>query len=189
MWNSYWSSRPRRDLPRPNYNESSEEEYDSPLVSPQRPPVTRAGSPAELAIPTLNDNVDEELSIVAQTLENVGHTHTFRNTRPTVRQEPEGGEDTVGQAENTLAGVGEEVVNEGFITQDPGAELGADVQPAIMANYDATDGEDADRAMQDAIAQIRNLKFNTNDLEFFFNQAEIKMKSAGVKKTSQSLRF
>ena len=79
MWNSYWNGRPRRDLPQVNYNESSDEEqtFDSPLVSPERPPPTRAGSPALLAIPTLNDNVDEELQSVAQTLSNVGHSHTL----------------------------------------------------------------------------------------------------------------
>ena len=92
MWNSYWAGRPRRDVPQVNYNESSDE-YDSPLQSPSRPPVTRAGSPAELAVPTLNDNVDEELEAVSQTLRNVGHSHTFRNTRPSSRPEPEGGEE------------------------------------------------------------------------------------------------
>ena len=76
-----------------NHNESSEEEdFNSPLVSPSRPPVTRAGSPVELAIPTLNDNVDEDLEAVRQTLNNVGHTHSFRGTRPIpgALPEPEG---------------------------------------------------------------------------------------------------
>ena len=164
MWNSYWNGRSRRNLPEVDYRDlSSEEEYDSPLVSPQRPPVTRAGSPVELAIPTLADNVDEDLNAVSQALQNVGHTHTYRNTRPSVRQDPEGVEEVVGQV-GEAAPVGEEVVNEGFVAQEPGSDLGADA-PAAMANYDATDGEDSDRAMHDAIAQIRNIKFNTNDLE------------------------
>ena len=61
------------------------------MVSPQRPPVTRAGSPVELAVPALNDNVDEELEQVQQILNNVGHTHIFRGTRPTgERPDPEG---------------------------------------------------------------------------------------------------
>ena len=92
MWNNYWSGRSRRDIPQVNYNESSEDEYDSPLVSPQRPPPTRAASPVELAIPTLGDNVDEELETVSQVLSNVGHTHTFRGTKPSqgTRPEPEG---------------------------------------------------------------------------------------------------
>ena len=93
MWNSYWSGRARRDVPQVNYNESSEEEeFNSPLVSPRRPPPTREGSPVLLSIPTLGDNIDEELAAVSQTLNNVGHTHTFRGTRPTPgsRPEPEG---------------------------------------------------------------------------------------------------
>ena len=51
--------------------------------------MSRAGSPVELAVPTLNDNVDEDLEVVRQTLRNVGHTHTFRGTHP--RPDPEGG--------------------------------------------------------------------------------------------------
>ena len=91
MRNSYWAGRARRDVPQVNYNESSseEEDFNSPLVSPSRPPVSRAGSPVELAVPTLNDNVDEDLEVVRQTLRNVGHTHTFRGTHP--RPDPEGG--------------------------------------------------------------------------------------------------
>ena len=77
MWNNYWGGRPRRDLPAVNYNESSEEE-DTPFQSPERPPVSRAGSPPTLAVPQLNDNVDEELEQVKQTLINIGHTPLFR---------------------------------------------------------------------------------------------------------------
>ena len=121
MWNSYWSGRSRRDVPQVNYNESSEDdEYDSPLVSPVRPPPTRAGSPALLAVPTLSDNVDEELAAVTQTLRNVGHTHTFRGTRP----EPEG-EAVVNEVAEEVVSA-EEVV-EGLVFQ--GAEnlkLGAE---------------------------------------------------------------
>ena len=97
MWNNYWSGRSRRNVPEVNYNESSEEEDDfgSPLQSPTRPVNTRQGSPVELAVPTLNDNVDEELEAVSQQLLNVGHTHTFRGTRPLgARPEPEGDEIT-----------------------------------------------------------------------------------------------
>ena len=86
MWNNYF--RPRRDLPQVNYNESSDEE--DPFLSPERPVNTRAGSPVELAVPTLNDNVDEELDQVRQTLQNVGHTPLFRQDSPeTVELEEE----------------------------------------------------------------------------------------------------
>ena len=94
-----------------NYNESSDEdEFDSPLVSPARPPPTREGSPQLLAIPTLSDNVDDELAAVTQTLRNVGHTHTFRGTRP----DPEGE-----NATEELGEAGPEVATEEFGEADP----------------------------------------------------------------------
>ena len=149
MWNNYFN-RPRRDLPRPNYNESSEDEYDSPLVSPARPPPTRAGSPVELAVPTLNDNVDEDLEIVSQTLRNVGHTHAFRGTRP----DPEG----VEQGEASDPVVEEEEVVQGLVVQEAsGNRLKADNDrsssedddnSANMANYDTEDKEDGDKAQE-----------------------------------------
>ena len=83
MWNNYFN-RPRRDVPQINYNESSEDEDD--FRSPERPPVTRAGSPQLLAIPQLNDNVDEDLEQVNRVLQNVGHTPLFR---PSCIQETE----------------------------------------------------------------------------------------------------
>ena len=86
MWNNYFGGRPRRDIPRRNYNEESSEEEESPLQSPARPPVSRAGSPQPLAVPTLCDNVDEDLHSVSQTLKNIGHTPLFR---PTVVKEEE----------------------------------------------------------------------------------------------------
>ena len=178
MWNNYWL-RSRRDLPQ--VNDSSEDEYDSPLVSPQRPPPTRAGSPALLAVPTLNDNVDEDLEAVAQTLNNVGHNHTFRGTRPEVsgdRPDPEGGEQPV-QEVHPLGS--EEVINEGFINQNPAAELGENppANPAIMTNFDVENGDDD----AGAIANARDVKlpFNKNDIKLWFSLIESKMQFAGLK--------
>lgn len=78
MWNNYFSGRPKRDIPPRNYREESSDEDEDDFKSPARPPVTREGSPQPLAIPQLNDNVDEDLERVAQTLQNVGHTPLFR---------------------------------------------------------------------------------------------------------------
>ena len=171
MWNNYWL-RSRRDVPQVNESSEDEDNYDSPLVSPQRPPPTRAGSPALLAIPTLGDNVDEELEAVAQTLSNVGHTHTFRNTRP----EPEGGEQPVQEVHP----LGPEVIDEGFINQEPAGELGEEA-PAndIMTNYDMENGEDE----AGAIANARDVKlpFNKNDIKLWFSLIESKMQFAGLK--------
>ena len=123
-----------------NYNESSEEDendYNSPLVSPSRPPVTRAGSPVELAVPTLSDNVDEELEAVRQTLNNVGHTHTFRGTRPVPgdRPEPEGGDQSQPEAEPLV----EEVVT-GHLS------VGAQPKEVCAGNEQPSDSSSEDEA-------------------------------------------
>ena len=88
MW-GWGNNRPKRDIPQVDYNESSEESeeeeferglnFSSPLTSPKRPLQSRAGSPVLLAHPTLNDNVDDDLNKVRQTLQNIGHTPLFRN--------------------------------------------------------------------------------------------------------------
>ena len=146
MWNNYFSGRPRRDVPQVNYNESSEDEDD--FRSPGRPPVTREGSPQPLAVPQLNDNVDEDLERVAQTLHNVGHTPLFK---------PEFGDDGVDE---------EEVVEEGHIVGVAASrkvEANPPPPPApIMVNYDQQNEEDD----QGAIANARDVKipFNKHDI-------------------------
>ena len=65
-------------MPQVNYNESSSDSSEDNFLSPERPVHTRAGSPVQLAVPHLNDNVDEELNQVRQTLQNLGHTPSFR---------------------------------------------------------------------------------------------------------------
>ena len=61
--------------------------------------------------------------------------------------------------------------------------------PARMPNYDALNGEDDDKAMQNATAALRNFKYMEDDLTFFFQQLEIKMKSNGVKKNFTKLEI
>ena len=140
MWG--WG-RPRRNLPEVNYADySSEEEndFESPLVSPRRPVNTRQGSPVELAIPTLNDNVDEELEAVRQSLLNVGHTPTFRPEVPESLPEPE-------------------VVEEGFVAGTPSTTVAALPGPtppaAVMPDLAPTPFE-TENAADDANALKEN---------------------------------
>ena len=80
----------------------------------------------------------------------------------------------------------EEVV-EGQIVGDA-EELKLQEIPHIrMANYDEQNGQDEDKAMQGAVAALRNFKFQEDDVPFFFQQLEIKMKSNGVKKNFTKL--
>ena len=185
MWNSYWNGRARRDVPQVNYNESSEDDFDSPLQSPQRPPPTRAGSPVELAVPTLADNVDEELAAVSRTLNNVGHTHTFRGTRPTIRPDPEGVEQEV--QEPLLPVVADEVLEEHEVHLEVvgGGDGGAVCAGNENANMpDAVDfedesGQDGSKAMEHT--RTLKLEWNPQQVKFWFTQLENEMYTCEVK--------
>ena len=78
MWNNYWGGRPRRDIPRVNYQDPGSDSEEDNFASPRPPLPSRAGSPVELAVPQLNDNVDDELNQVSLVLKNVGHTPLFQ---------------------------------------------------------------------------------------------------------------
>ena len=178
MWNNYWGGRlrSRGDVPQPNYNESSDEDtFDSPLVSPARPPPTRAGSPVELAVPTLNDNVDEDLEAVQRTLANVGHTHTFRRTRPSLsdRPEPEGGNQQIPLLESAEDIVETEV---GFVAGPPETCNMANGDPEV--DYDTEDKVDGEKA-QDYARSIK-VEFEPSDIKFWFAQLESELLMAGV---------
>ena len=77
-----------------------------------------------------------------------------------------------------------EVVEEGFVAGLPvGGDVRVQPEPRIMVNYDEENGEDAPAsAMQDACRSVARIEFDQTDLNFFFKQVEIKMKSSGVKK-------
>ena len=119
MWNSYWSGRSRRDLPQVDYRDYESSDEDD-FQSPARPPVSRAGSPPLLAVPQLNDNVDEDLEKVNQTLRNVGHTPLFRKVRE---------EDF-------------EIEESGFVIQKAEVDNLAPARPIMAARYDTLDEED-----------------------------------------------
>ena len=202
MWNNYWGNRERRNVPQRNYNEISsseddEETFDSPLVSPTRPLQSREGSPVELAVPTLNDNVDEDLEQVSQTLRNVGHTHTFRGTRPTgARPEPEGNEAGLQeeQPSSTPApevGLGEAEVVEGHVVgvgvnlkvdadnEDGGGGNNIAAAMPDVVDFDVENGDDGDKA-QDYARAIK-VEFEPNDIRFWFSQLETEMGMSSIK--------
>ena len=167
------SSRPRREnIPTVNYAEVDEEDleeglnFDSPLTSPQRPVVTRAGSPATLAYPTLQDNVDEELNLVRQTLQNIGHTPCFRPSTP----------EEVGESVEETGKISQEPLQDNL--QNPPADQAED--EIIMVNYDQQN-EDDDAG---AIANSRDVKlpFNKDNIRLWFSLIESRMQFAGLKK-------
>ena len=168
--------RPKRDVAPVNYNKDKSEEdleegfnFDSPLTSPRRPVHTREGSPQELAYPTLNDNVDEELDQVRQTLQNIGHTPLFRG-------DPEGEE-----ALDDTDQVSEEVEESGLVAvQADGGDCQVLDQPVRIVNYDQENADDD----AGAIANARDVKlpFNKHDIKLWFSLVESKMQFAGIKK-------
>ena len=60
-----------------------------------------------------------------------------------------------------------------------------DQQPVSFENED---GENDAGALQGACKQLEKLEWEDADVKFFFNQAEIKMTSAGVKKQYTKLQ-
>ena len=176
-----------------NYNEDTEESeedleeglnFDSPLASPSRPVQSREGSPQELAHPTLNDNVDEELAQVSQTLLNIGHTPLFRRQsighNSLSRGVPEGEE------ASPVEDIEDIVVEEsGVVIEDPlidNCQEPPEVPDPPVMPFDTENGEDEARALHEALRSLQNYEWNQDDILFYFGQIEIKMAAAGVKK-------
>ena len=60
--------------------------------------------------------------------------------------------------------------------------------PKLTGNYDAQCDADGANAMENACRNIKGVAFNENDLNFFFNQVEIKLQMSGVKKNFTKLQ-
>ena len=58
-----------------------------------------------------------------------------------------------------------------------------------MVNYDEQDGNDTAGAMETACRNLTRFEFDINDLDFSFNQVEIKMQAAGVKKNFTKMQI
>ena len=158
MWNSYWSGRSRRDLPQVDYRDYESSDEDD-FQSPARPPVSRAGSPPLLAVPQLNDNVDEDLERVSQTLRNVGHTPLFRS-----RLEEEAEEKVI--------------VTEGFIVGGASSKPVCNM-PNPPVRFDTATGED-EAGVYGKLSTLKS-EFDHKDPKFWFANFERTIKHFGVK--------
>ena len=114
---------------------------------------------------------------MSQTLRNLSHTPLFRRTRP------EGAEALA--AEDPVAA---EVVEEGLVVGESASEeVGADnvlgqANQVTMVNYDSETAEDVGEALQAACRSLKGYEFEQSDLDFYFNQVELQMRTNGVKK-------
>ena len=162
---------PKRDIPKVNYRENSdsgsENSEDELFVSPRRPVVSRAGSPTVLAVPQLNDNVDEDLNEVSKTLKNIGHTELFRRK----------------YSRDIKA---EEVVEGVVIGDSTGAKVKAG-NPAledmpdddVQVDFEVENGQDSDKAVE--YTRTLKMEFAKEDVAFWFIQLENEMFTCGVK--------
>ena len=88
--------------------------------------------------------------------------------------------------------VTEEVVNEGHIVEEAqnlklNDGIGSiEVRPpqnrVRMVNFDVENGDDDNRALQEACSNLKNVTWDDNDVPFFFAQAETRMRAVGAKK-------
>ena len=192
--------RPRRELPVVNYNEDTDSEenfedgleFNSPLVSPRRPQPTREGSPVEvLGGPTLADNVDDKLEEVQWKLNDLAVVREEIEEVTDLLQEVD---TRVGGDDSELSEVGTEVEDVGIVVETPQVDncqepLTEDEESVInMAAFEDINENDDDKALSAALGNLKGLEFDQNDVKFFFNQLEIKMTSAGVKKQYTKLQ-
>ena len=127
-----WGGRPSRNLPEVDYAEDSDSDSDE-FVSPRRPVTTRAGSPALLAVPQLNDNVDDDLEQVRVTLKNVGHSKLFRKSIPDEESEEVIEGHVAGESTNSEVKAGNEMPNNAA---------------AAAVDFEDEDGENGEKAME-----------------------------------------
>ena len=159
MWP--WPGRPKRDLPVVDYNEDSDEdEFRSPL--PRVPTHTRAGSPVELAVPHLNDNVDEELAEVNKTLLNISHTPLFRKK----------------DHSSSSSDSGEEVV-EGLIVGEGETEVEMPDDDNVTVDFEDENGKDGEKAIE--YSRTLKIDMDQTEIEFWFTQIENEMFTCGIK--------
>ena len=99
-------------------------------------------------------------------------------------------EDDFGSVNSSFASQGagevapEEVIDE---DQETGQEAtGQEAAPVVeanrMVNYDSQTGDDGDSALEKACHNLKGYEFEQNDLHFYFNQIELRMRTSGVKK-------
>ena len=72
---------------------------------------------------------------------------------------------------------------QGLVVQEAPNEVCADNMPDPPAiNFEDENGQNDDRALQEACRSLDRLQWDDNDVKFFFAQAEIKMAAVGCKK-------
>ena len=124
------------------------------LVSPNRPHQSPSASPRALLRPD-PPAADEVLESVGNRLRNL-----------TAREERAANRNATRRAQEQAAAAAEAAV--------PVA--------GAMTDYDATNGVDGADALSKAIQALKPVQWEDEEIKWFFNQVEIKLETAGVKK-------
>ena len=135
-----------------NNYESADENNPENLVSPNRPHQSPSASPRALLRPD-PPSVDEVLANVNQQLRTLPNRDERAANRNAHRQAQEAAE--AAAAEVRMVNYDEQVLARGEVEDD--------------------------KALDNAIRAMQRLEFDEKDLQFFFQQAELKMKAAAIK--------
>ena len=153
-------NRPKRSVPTVNYQEDSEDDFGSVNSS-----FNNSANPPPGASSPASELVRQGLNLIANPNNNTSRVLAGVANRladfPAHRLDP--GEPPAGPV------------------QGPGDQL-APVQPPVIMAFEDSNGTDDDKALNNALRVLERFVFDVNDIKFTFQQIEIKMTSAGVKK-------
>ena len=160
------SRRPSRNLPPVNYSEDTEdseaeETFNSVASNISTPTTPLSPSNPYFLLQPSPPPTSQVLNDVASNLTPIAAIQAVKPNWPVLGDEEEL-EDLVAAAPDNL-------------------EVAAMPNDAIV-NFEDEDGTDDANAMQEACRNLQRLEFEHNDLDFWFNQVEIKMSAVGVKK-------
>ena len=164
------SRRPSRNLPPVNYSEDTEdseaeETFNSVASNISTPTTPLSPSNPYFLLQPSPPPTSQVLNDVASNLTPIAAIQAVKPNWPVLGDEEEL-EDLVAAAPDNL-------------------EVAAMPGDAIV-NFEDEDGTDDANAMQEACRNLQRLEFEHNDLDFWFNQVEIKMSAVGVKKNFHS---
>ena len=157
-------------MPRPNYVEESDSEQDESFISVasniSQPVTPLSPSNPNFLLQVTPLPTRQVLTDVADTLAPLEAIQAIvPNWAPVVSEEETVEGQIVESVQNLKVG-------------DPGFNM----PDNVIVNFEDEDGKDDNRALQEACSQLAKHEWDDDDLDFFFNQAEIVMASVGVKK-------
>ena len=146
---------PAQPEPSEDSFDSANSEADNPdlLVSPRRPPQSPSASPRALLVPEPAPPEEVLASVDRQLRQQRRHER---------QQQQEAAEEAAAAAA-------------AMVDNQPGG-------PAPVVNFEDENGVDDARALQEACRNAEKVQWEETDLQFYFQQVEVKMAAVGVRK-------